>query len=70
MKPMHLDKRPIDYIHGYNILWQVRKRKVTKIVVYRENGQGAEVPYLAVYKGDFIIARVPANMVEVVYEED
>lgn len=38
-----------------------------KIVAYGENGQMAPVPFYAVYRGGEIIARVPAQMVEVQY---
>lgn len=40
---------------------------VTKIVAYREHGQGDFVPYYAVYHGEEIAARVPAHLVEVTY---
>lgn len=44
--------------------------KVSKIVAYEENGQCAPVPFYAVYDLDGNIkARVPAQMVTVIYEE-
>lgn len=40
---------------------------VTRIVAYREHGQGDFVPYFAIYRGDEIAHRVPASFVEVGY---
>ena len=42
---------------------------VTRIEAYDEFGDQCMVPWLAVYKGDTIRARVPANQVLVNYEE-
>lgn len=42
---------------------------VTKIVAYGEPGQGAYVPYFAVYIGEHLNDRVPAHMVVVSYKE-
>ncbi len=43
----------------------------TRIIPYTENGQGAAVPWLAVYKGDFLWKRLNvANMAEIVYAEE
>lgn len=39
----------------------------SRIVAYREHGQGDYVPYYAVYRGEEIIARVPASFVAVHY---
>lgn len=41
----------------------------TRIVAYKEHGQGDFVPWLAVYSGDEIIARIPASMVTIRYGE-
>lgn len=38
-----------------------------EIRAYAENGQGAPVPFFAVYRDGQIYARVPAHMVEVRY---
>lgn len=42
--------------------------KCDRIRAYAENGQCAPVPFFAVIKGDQIVARVPAHMVEVRYK--
>ncbi|WP_419797279.1 MAG: hypothetical protein ACNI26_13220 [Terasakiella sp.] len=43
---------------------------VTKIIAYGENGHMATIPWLAVYIGDDIARRIPAQMVEIVYDPD
>ena len=42
---------------------------VTKIVAYRENGQMDHVPFYAVFDGEHIKARVPAQLVTVIYAD-
>ncbi|WPE19859.1 hypothetical protein [Shinella zoogloeoides] len=41
--------------------------KCDRIRAYSENGQCAPIPFFAVIKGDQIVARIPAHMVEVRY---
>lgn len=45
----------------------VGRNGITRIVCYRENGQAAHLPVLAVYRGAEICARVPAWMVAISY---
>lgn len=73
---IHMDQRPIASIWydgenagGYSIDQRFDKT-TSKIVAYGENGQCAPVPFYAVYDLDGNIkARVPAQMVTVVYAE-
>jgi len=71
---IHMDPRPINAIFypgenaggwttspGYSI-------SCDKIVAYAENGQMAPVPFYAVYRDGQIMARVPAQLVEVQYK--
>ena len=44
--------------------WAVGRDGITKIEVYLENGQMAQVPWLAVYRGDSIATRVNCAAVE------
>jgi hypothetical protein len=64
------DERPIKTIttqgESYSI-WTVGRTGVTRIVAYRENGQGASVPWLAIYEGDWLAHRVNAAAVESVW---
>lgn len=41
----------------------------TKIVAYKEYGDYAFVPWLAVYHGDHLQARVPARLVTIIYAD-
>lgn len=45
-------------------LWNVGERGITKIIPYREAGQMAHVPWLAIYRGDNIVLRVNCIAVE------
>lgn len=73
---IQMDQRPIKSIWyygedagGYSIdpRWD---QSTSKIVAYGENGQCAPVPFYAVYDLDGNIkARVPAQMVTVVYAD-
>lgn len=72
---IHMDPRPIlsiwygDDDRGYSTD-QRFDRSTSKIVAYGENGQMAVVPFYAVYDlAGNIKARVPAQMVTVVYAE-
>lgn len=40
----------------------------TKIEAYAERGLHCDIPYIAIYCGDRIKRRLPAHMVEIVYE--
>lgn len=44
--------------------WAVGRENVTKIELYFENGQMAEVPWLAIYEEDVIAFRVNCAAVE------
>lgn len=61
------DPRPIQSIVGEIGFWSTSSG--LRIVAYKEHGQGDYVPYYAVYRGDEIVARVPASLVAVTYEE-
>ena len=47
--------------------WRVGSSGVTAIVAYDEYGEFAMLPWVAVYRGDEIIVRVPAQQVSVHY---
>lgn len=40
---------------------------ITSIVAYKDHGERDFVPWLAVCRGDYIHARIPASMVQIVY---
>lgn len=42
---------------------------VTKIDAYDENGEMSHIPFIAVYKGDFLAYRIPANSLSIRYKE-
>lgn len=61
------DTRPIQSVSTIGEtgeFWAVGSDGVTKIVPYREAGQGAYVTWLAVYKGDYIVYRVNCAAIE------
>ena len=60
------DPRPIESISGQIGCWSTASG--LRIIAYKEHGQGDYVPYYAVYRGDEIVARVPASFVAVHYE--
>jgi len=67
MCTMRDDIRPIRSVVGIGetgLYWAVGREGVTRIVPYGENGQGAEVPWLAIYEGDSITFRVNCAGVE------
>lgn len=74
---IHMDPRPIKSIWydgedagGYSTDTR-HDGSTSKIVAYGENGQYATVPFYAVYDlAGNIKARVPAQMVTVVYAEE
>jgi hypothetical protein len=43
---------------------------ITEFVPYYESGQMAEVPWIAIYKGDEIISRIDATGLYIQYFED
>jgi len=45
----------------------VGKFGITKIVAYGEPGEYCYKPWIAIYRGEFLIRRVPAGMVEIGY---
>lgn len=64
------DKRPIVEIATFDtdiVVWAVGVGWVTAIVAYGEPGQGAYVPWFAVYQGDHIKTRIDASRVSVHY---
>lgn len=64
------DERPIKAIYwpGENEPgWIVGESGCTRIVAYDENGSMANVPWLAVFVGDHLRMRVPADQVSVHY---
>ena len=62
------DDRLISTAWEENFGASVGQRGVTKIVPYEENGQGATVTWLAVFKGDHLAARLNcAHLVEITY---
>ena len=75
MKPTPLtdDKREIKTIAWNEDSWYSttqlpdNNRYATKIIPYNELGIGSENPWLAVYKDDQIICRVPAYQVAIYY---
>ena len=71
MKKILEDKTPIVGIHFDHAQLSVYVGgglDVTKIEAYPENGQMAEVPWIAVWKGDNILYRIPANLCRIEYE--
>jgi len=65
------DTRKISAIHFDDVegsSFTVGTFGITAIVAYRENGEMDNVPWLAIYKGDDIYQRLPANRVRIVYE--
>lgn len=62
------DPRPIESISGQIGCWSTAGG--LRIVAYKEHGEMAYVPYYAVYRGDEIIARVPASFVAVHYQAE
>ena len=56
------DPRPIQSVtmpgEGSLGWWAVGRENITKIELYFENGQMAEVPWLAIYEGNAIAFRI------------
>lgn len=53
--------------HGTS--YQVGSCDCTGIKAYAEGGMHCDIPFIAVYKGDYVITRVPAWQVQIVYKE-
>ncbi len=66
------DERTIDQIHFYDSeesSFTVGAMGVTRIVAYPETAEYALVPWIAVYKGDYLFYRVAASRVEMSYDD-
>ena len=63
------DPRPIECITQDILSIRVGEGGVTKIVVYKEAGQCATVPWAAIYKGEFLWKRVDLVGFMVIYKE-
>ncbi len=66
------DKREIQAIwwndeNGYKVNASITALHADKIIPYNENGEYCHIPWLAVYKDDQIICRVPAWQVSIYY---
>ena len=57
----------VDFRNG--ITFEVGLNGVTSIIPYNENGQMAAVPWIAVYKGEKIVARFDAVNIVIKYKE-
>jgi hypothetical protein len=68
-----LDKREILAVHKAGDYqtedFQVGRHGVTKIESYQEHGEYDYLPFVAVYKGDFLAVRVPAMNLTIHYKE-
>lgn len=54
---------------GYPGGFSVGSYGVTKILAYGEPGEFCMLPWVAVYKGDTIIHRIPANIIRITYKK-
>lgn len=74
IKTIIQDDREILIIHksgdDQTDAYRVGHQGITKIVPYEENGQYCMLPFLAVYKGDVILARLPASDLFIQYRLD
>ncbi len=64
------DERPIMsvWFFGENTGgFTVGDSNVTKIEAYDDNGSMSHVPWIAVFKGDHLAVRIPANQVSIHY---
>lgn len=68
---IYKDPRPIHGIYSVydsdGFSYWVRRQGVTKIVAYRECGDGGWIPWIAVYVGEDILMRVSANACAIEY---
>lgn len=65
------DKRPIQAVFFNdedNSSYQIGIFDCTKIEVYAEPGEYCSKPWIAVYRNEKIYTRIPANMVQIVYQ--
>ena len=71
IKKIHEDTRIINSVHqsgDYQTnAFAVGQYGVTKIIVYQEAGEYGMLTFIAVYKGDEIYARLPANGLAIYY---
>ena len=65
------DKRPIESIwYEPGAHYKVGQNGVTKIESYGEVGEYEWQPWLKVFKGEEIYARIPAKQVAIIYQLD
>ena len=64
------DTRKIESIHddAAGITWHIVGGEVTKIEAYGEPGEYCLIPYLAIWKGDFLYERRPALGLRINYK--
>ncbi len=70
IKPMILDKRPVEAIFNREATYRVGDLEITSIVVYQEYGHMAMINYAAIYKGDFLWMRIDLSGWGVSYEQE
>jgi len=65
------DDTPINCIHFDEARWSVYLHKdgITKIEAYGEAGEMAEVPWVAVWRGNEILYRFPARICRIEYAQ-
>lgn len=67
------DNRKIKNIsfENENSYWIGHGSDVTAIIAYDENGEASHVPWVAVFKGEFLYSRIPARqLAEIIYEDN
>lgn len=64
------DDSPISCIHFDKAKWSISVNRdgITKIEAYGEAGEMAQVPWIAVWKGNKILYRFPARMCRIEYK--
>ena len=70
-----LDRRTIRAVEDSPVTeggegWVVGQRGVTCILAYEEPGEGAMVPWFAIFKDRFLCCRCPAAGHSVLYDEE
>lgn len=70
MTPVQIvdESQPITLFRTESGAWHLGYGGVTKIKAYYENGDGAVVPWIAVYKGDNVVVRAAAYRGIIEYE--
>ena len=66
------DEREIVSIHPFGdhqSVFNVGEQDVTKIQVYRERGHTDYIPYIAIWKSDSVIVRLPAVGMVIYYSQ-